>query len=118
MLNSEQRRERDTGDGQQWKMFLVLLELSFKKAEAFGYFRPTKVPRRRQKEKPEMITEIEFNSAGSSFSFLFRRKAKRKEKPEEKIQLQMKNPCRSFTGRVLFVLEFNYYRLIPASRKP
>ena len=57
----------------------------------------------------------------SSFSFLFGRKekrkeAKRKEKPEEKIQLQMKNPCRSFTGRVLFVLEFNYYRLIPASR--
>ena len=40
----------------------------------------------------------------------------RKEKPEEKIQLQMQNPCRSFTGRVLFVLEFNYYRLIPASR--
>ena len=57
----------------------------------------------------------------SSFSFLFGRKekrkeAKRKEKPEEKIQLQMQNPCRSFTGRVLFVLEFNYYRLIPASR--
>ena len=57
----------------------------------------------------------------SSFSFLFGRKekqkeAKRKEKPKEKIQLQMKNPCRSFTGRVLFVLEFNYCRLIPASR--
>ena len=50
MLNSEQRRERDTGDGQQGKMFLVLWELSFKKAEAFGYFRPTKVPRRRQAE--------------------------------------------------------------------
>ena len=55
----------------------------------------------------------------SSFSFLFRRKekrkeAKRKEKPKEKIQLQMQNPCRSFTGRVLFVLEFNYYRLNPA----
>ena len=49
MLNSEQRRERDTGDGQQGKMFLVLWELSFKKAEAFGYFRPTKVPRRRQR---------------------------------------------------------------------
>ena len=65
-----------------------------------------------------MITEMEFNSAGSSFSFLFRRKAKRKEKPDKKIKLQMKNPCRSFTGRVLFVLEFNYYRLIPASRKP
>ena len=32
MLNSEQRRERDTGDGQQGKMFLVLWELSFKKA--------------------------------------------------------------------------------------
>ena len=62
MLNSEQRLERDTGDGQQGKMFLVLWELSFKKAEAFGYFRPTKVPRRRQKEKPEMITEMEFNS--------------------------------------------------------
>ena len=62
MLNSEQRRERDTGDGQQGKMFLVLWELSFKKAEAFGYFRPTKVPRRRQKEKPEMITEMELNS--------------------------------------------------------
>ena len=66
---------------------------------------------------------MECNSAGSSFSFLFRRKAKRKEakrkeKPEEKIQLQMQNPCRSFTVRVLFVLEFNYYRLIPASRKP
>ena len=43
-------------------MFLVLWELSFKKAEAFGYFRPTKEPRRRQKEKPEMITEMEFNS--------------------------------------------------------
>ena len=57
MLNSEQRRERDTGDGQQGKMFLVLWELSFKKAEAFGYFRSTKVPRRRQKEEPEMITE-------------------------------------------------------------
>ena len=84
MLNSEQRRERDTGDGQQGKMFLVLWELSFKKAEALGYFRPTKVPRRRQKEKPEMITEMEFNSAGSSFSFLFRRKAKRKEKPDKK----------------------------------
>ena len=28
----------------------------------------------------------------------------------------MKNPCRNFTGRVLFVLEFNYCRLIPASR--
>ena len=65
---------------------MVLWELSSKKAGAFGYFRPTKVPRRRQKEKPEMITEMEFNSAGSSFSFLFRRKekqkeAKRKEKP-------------------------------------
>lgn len=52
----------------------------------------------------------------SSFSFLFGRKEKRKEKPKEKIQLQMQNPCRSFTGRVLFVLEFNYCRLIPASR--
>ena len=62
MLNSEQRRERDTGYGQQGKMFLVLWELSFKKAEAFGYFRPTKAPRRRQKEKPEMITEMELNS--------------------------------------------------------
>ena len=96
---------------------MVLWELSFKKAKAFGYFRPTKVPRRRQK-KPEMITEMEFNSAGSSFSFLFRRKAKRKEKPDKKIKLQMQNPCRSFTGRVLFVLEFNYYRLISARWKP
>lgn len=41
---------------------MVLWELSSKKAEAFGYFRPTKVPRRRQKEKPEMITEMELNS--------------------------------------------------------
>ena len=41
---------------------MVLWELSSKKAGAFGYFRPTKVPRRRQKEKPEMITEMEFNS--------------------------------------------------------
>ena len=48
--------------GNRGRCFLVLWELSFKKAEAFGYFRPTKVPRRRQKEKPEMITEMELNS--------------------------------------------------------
>ena len=48
--------------GNRGRCFLVLWELSFKKAEAFGYFRPTKVPRRRQKEKTEMITEMEFNS--------------------------------------------------------
>ena len=53
------------------------------------------------------------------FSFQEKRKEKRskeKRKALRKIKLQMKNPCRSFTGRVLFVLEFNYCRLIPASR--